>query len=268
MIKLTHGLAMMIMLGTTLPALAQSDTVPRYRMRLLGVYDDASGDPVEGVKISDVLGGASTITGKTGAISLFFLPEGTSVVRLQKLGYEVQTLTVTIAPDQTSPLTMLMHRVVELPTVVTTDVATAKIAATMRGFTDREHNRKTGYFVDDSILRKSEDSRLADVLRNRTPGVNITTVAGSMYLTTSSRCMDGTKAGPPQVYLDGIALSPDPISTGLGVMQPGPKVPFDLTRFQVSDLAGIEWYPDASLIPAELARPTDRCGALFLWTRH
>jgi hypothetical protein len=229
-------------------------------MRLLGIYDEGTGDPLEGVKVSDVLGGASTLTGKTGAISLFFLPEGTSVVRLQKLGYEAQTLTVSIGPDETKPLTLLMHRVVELPTVVTTDVATAKVAASLRGFADREHNHKTGHFVDDSILRKSENLSLADVLRNRTPGVEIVYKQGAMYLAPSPRCRDGTKAGPPQIYVDGVATSPE----GVGKSSADA---FDLSRFQVSDLAGIEWYPDASMIPAEIARPTDRCGALFLWTR-
>ena len=266
MIRLRHvaGVAIAMAVAATapvVPARAQDVSVPAYRMRLLGVYDDASGEPVEGVKVSDVFGGTSTVTGKTGAVSLFFLPEGTSVVRLQKLGFEVQTLTVTIAPTETTPLTMLLHRVVQLPTVVTTDVATTKVAPSLRGFEERARNRRTGYFVTDSTLRKNENQSLADVLRTNAPGVRLAYNQGAVYLAQSPRCRDGTAAGPPQIYVDGTLQSPE----GTKISK---DVQFDLTRFQISNLAGIEWYPDASLIPIEFAHPSDRCGALFLWTRQ
>jgi hypothetical protein len=98
-------------------------------------------------------------------------------------------------------------------------------------------------------------------VKNRTPGVNVAFNHGSVYLVPSPRCRDGTKAGPPQIYLDGVALSP------AGVNSPK-ATPFDLSGIQISDLAAIEWYPNASLIPTDLARPTNRCGALLLWTRQ
>jgi len=261
-----------LLLAVTAPRVgAQQDSVPSYRMRLLGVYDDQSGVPLDGVTVADLLAGMSTVTGKTGTVSLFFLPEGTSVVRLQKLGYEPQTLTVTISPSKTAPLTLLMHRVVQLPTVVTTDAATSHASSLLQGFEERARAQRTGYFIADSILRKNEDRNLADVLRTHAPGVSLNITQGFMYLTQSARCRDGTKAGPPQVYLDGTPLTadfPPPKPGGHPGASSSDQQPFDLSPYSVADLAGIEWYPDASMIPTEFAHPSARCGALFLWTRQ
>ncbi len=79
-----------------------------YRYRFLGVYDAATGQPVEGVEVSDALHGAKALTTKTGTVSLMFLPEGGSLVRVAKTGYETQTLTVPISPADTSPVTVIL----------------------------------------------------------------------------------------------------------------------------------------------------------------
>ena len=98
--------------------------VPNYRLRLLGVYDEGSGDPVAGVRVSDFVSGKSATTGNGGAVRLTFLPDGGGIVRIQKIGYETQMFPVAITPTDTVPITVVMRRVTELPAVVTTDSAT------------------------------------------------------------------------------------------------------------------------------------------------
>lgn len=259
--------AAMLFLVAAAQASAQQETLPAYRFRLLGAYDESTGSPIEGVKVSDALTGTSSMTSKEGMVRLFFLPDGGGLVRLQKLGYETQTFPVSITPSDTAPLTLLMRQVVALPTVVTTDAAPRPVSATLRGFDERARARRTGYFITDSTLRKHEDQSLADVLRTNAPGVSVTANQGTMYLAQSPRCRDGTKAGPPQLYLDGIPLASD-FPPGNSRLSGATLPPFDLTPYQISNLAGIEWYPDASMIPIEFAHPSNRCGALFLWTRH
>src|SRR5262249_35150640 len=90
----------------------------RYRYRLLGIFDASSGDPGSGVDVVDVMSGSKTQTGPTGTISLFFLPEGASLVRLRKAGYEAITMPVLIATTDTGAITVVMRRVTELQTVV------------------------------------------------------------------------------------------------------------------------------------------------------
>ncbi len=247
---------------------AQTEAVPPYRLRLLGVFDEQTGNPIDGAKVSDVLGRTSTVTGKTGVVSLVFLPEGMSLVRLRKLGYEPQTLLVNISPSDTTPLTLTMRHVFELAAVVTTAFATTIQSRRLSGFKERERSHASGYFINEVTLEKSASRQLADLLRGRLPAVGIADIQGEPYLTASQRCRDGADHGPPQLYVDGVPAAPDWIPANDRPMPPPDQTPFSLTRFQVSDLAGIEWYPDNTMLPMEFSSMSKRCGVLLLWTKY
>jgi hypothetical protein len=250
--------------------------LPSYRGRLLGVYDAENGNPVEGVRVSDVLSGTSALTTATGTVSLVFVPDGGGLVRLQRIGYETQTTFVSISPRDTTPVTLAIRRVTQLPTVVTTDSAPHYVSPALRGFLERS-KREAGYFIDEVALRKNENRTLADVMRARMPGAQFHEGNnGSVFLLKSPRCIEG---GPPQVYVDGVPISPDSIpqlrnssrggALGGQSAQPAPSIPpFDLSRFQVTELGAVEWYPDGEVVPIEFSHTSKRCGALLLWTRE
>jgi hypothetical protein len=84
--------------------------LPAYRYRLLGVYDQDTGDVIEGARVVDVNTGSYVNTSPTGTVSLMFLPEGESLLRIAKPGYEDLNLTVDIGPTATTPLTLLMKK--------------------------------------------------------------------------------------------------------------------------------------------------------------
>jgi hypothetical protein len=99
------------------PATAQdvADTrppapLPLFRYRLLGVYDEVTGDPIADADVLDVETGDHTRTAASGIISLVFLPEGGSPLRITKPGYEDLTLAVQISPETMRPLTLTMVR--------------------------------------------------------------------------------------------------------------------------------------------------------------
>ena len=84
------------------------DSLARYRFRLLGAYDAENGDPIADLAVTDAATGVSARTTSTGTVSLFFLLEGTSLVRLQHPWYRDTTIAVTISPRDTLPLTLLL----------------------------------------------------------------------------------------------------------------------------------------------------------------
>jgi hypothetical protein len=265
----------------------QRAAVPGYRARILGVYDDATGAPLDSVRVTELLHGNSSLTTETGTVALYFLPDGGGLVRLQKIGYEVQTFAVAISPADTTPMTITMRRVIELGPVISKAHQNPQyLSPALRGFEERRQAHAGGYFVSDSVLRLNEGRPLANVLASRMPNIKFAQgMASAMFLLKSARCVGG---GPPQVFLDGVPLTPDlrpdapgfrnyngPQRTVFGQPIAGTEdsknvddIEFDLSKFDVSSLAGVEWYPDSDVMPIEFSHSSRRCGALMIWTRE
>jgi len=257
---------------------------PSNRARVLGVFDETTGQPLDSVRVLDVLTGTWAMTTKTGTVSLSYLHEGGSLVRLQKVGYEAQTFPVSISAADTAPVTVILRRVTQLAAVVTrADSQPVYLSPALRGFEDRMRLHTAGYFIDEKTLRREDGRDLSNVLVGRVPGVIVNRMHSENFLMGSRRCGSG---GPPQVYLDGVPLTPDLSQDGLriaGLLTARPSnggtrertdpelvrnVPFDLSQFHVDNLAGVEWYPDGDMVPIEYDHTSGRCGALFLWTRE
>jgi hypothetical protein len=85
-------------------------TMPAYRYRLLGVYDDKTGDPIEGAFVTDLTTGTKARTTITGTVSLAFLSEGTTPIRISKEGFEDLSIGVEISETATTPLTLIMTK--------------------------------------------------------------------------------------------------------------------------------------------------------------
>ncbi len=77
---------------------------------MLGVYDQDTGDVIPEARVVDVNTGTYANTSPTGTVSLIFLPEGSSLLRITKAGYEDLNLPVDIGPTVATPLTLLMKK--------------------------------------------------------------------------------------------------------------------------------------------------------------
>lgn len=233
-------------------------TQAAYRNRLLGAFDERSGEPIDGLEVIDIASGTTALTTRTGTVSLAFLPEGTSLVRLRKLGYAPMTMSVAISPADTSPLTIIMKRSAqELPAVVTKDSASPYLSPALRGFDERMRAHLGGQFVAESTLRKMDSDVLSDVLR-RFHGATL--VHGNFVSTrksTSGPVLLGARPGlncDVAVYENGVKrASRDPI---------------DFDRVNVSDYAGVEFYAGPETYPAWISPTDNDCGVLLLWTRE
>ncbi len=90
---------------------ASSPFVPSWRVRILGVFDSESGESIEDAEVVDVLTGTKALTTKTGTVSLAFLTEGGSKIRVQKPGYKTITIEVLISPRDTVPVTLTLAKI-------------------------------------------------------------------------------------------------------------------------------------------------------------
>ncbi len=84
------------------------DSVLAYRRRLLGVYNERTGDPVVGAEVVDLASGLRSRTSKTGTVSLIYLEEGKTSIRIHRDGFRDEDMDVTIGPGNTNPITVVL----------------------------------------------------------------------------------------------------------------------------------------------------------------
>jgi hypothetical protein len=247
----------------TAPAFAQSpaSTVPAYRGRILGVFDAQTGDPIEGADISDVLNKNSSVTTKTGTVSLVFLPDGGTLVRIRKIGYETQTMMVAISPADTVPLTVLMARSAQtLPTVVTRDSAPPPRSMRLRDFVERMNAGAGGRFISEADLRKNDGKTNMTNMIRRLSGLQVQ--CGKPGGQRPMDCWAITRRAQSRMAIMGGECAVDLYMDGV------PYSDNDLNKLKVEEFAGVEYYAGGASIPIQYNKTGSSCGVLLLWTRE
>jgi hypothetical protein len=245
----------LIVLAMCAPAFADAQAAPpAYRARILGVYT-TDGDPIEGAEVSDQLSKTSALTTKTGTITLSFLPEGATLLRIRKVGFTAATMLVNIDPADTLPVTvMLKASVRELPTVVTRDSAPRYLSPGLREFENRRA-RGNGIFVTEAELRKNDTKMMTTIARNISGLKVVCARNGGTCIAASAR--QGSKFAlrggmcPADVYMDGV-----------------PSTDNNLERMRVQEFAAVEYYAGGARTPVEYNKTGSSCGVLLLWTRE
>ena len=82
--------------------------VASHTARLIGVFDEVTGEVVPGAEIVDVASGSFMRTSTTGTATLAFLSAGAKEIRIQKAGYEPLTLPVSMSPSDTAAVTVVL----------------------------------------------------------------------------------------------------------------------------------------------------------------
>jgi hypothetical protein len=235
-----------------------------YRHRILGVFDEQSGAPIESAEVIDALNHVSAQTTTTGTVSLIFLPDGGSMVQIKKVGYQPVTLIVEIGPADTIPLTLTLKRLAPmsagaaqtLPTVVTRDSAPAYISPGLQSFEERRRSG-FGHFMTEAELRKQDNRKLTNVIREL-PGATMrcpkTGPRKFECFAVSSRGLKNAIQGGDceiNLYIDGVAVSDN-----------------DLEKLSVNEFAALEFYSGGATIPVQYNRTGASCGAILLWSRE
>jgi hypothetical protein len=233
--------------------LATRAQLPAYRHRLLGVFDSQSGEPIEGAEVADVMQKNKSVTTKTGTVTMAYLPDGGSLVRIQKVGYQPKQMFVAISEADTVPMTVLLDKVATvLPAVVTRDSGRKYLSPALNAFEERRRSNAGGHFITEAELRKADSRRMTEVVR-QLPGLQMRCPkypaprSGECYPVSFRSHGDCVIA----VYVDGVPYSDN-----------------DLNKFQVPEYAAVEFYAGAASVPPEFNKTGSACGVLLFWTRE
>ncbi len=237
--------------------------------RLLGVFDDATSQPVAGAEVIDVATGTKAITSETGTVTLAFLELGTTVVKVRKVGYAERMFPVVVTADDTTSFTIILKPLGQaLPTVVTTGTAIA-----IGKMAEFERRRATGFghFLAQDQIERHADGRMSDVMQllagvkikyvsvgekgKPLPGAYIVSTRGAQSLDNHNTTF-GMDC-PAAVMLDGSF-----VYQGIGG-----EFPFDINSLSPGDIAGIEYYSGGATIPPELNGTRNACGLVVIWTK-
>jgi hypothetical protein len=223
---------------------------PTYRTRILGVFESQSGQPLEGVEVVDVFQHITAVTTRTGTVSLAFLPEGGSMLRIQKIGFRPVTQFVLISPADTVAITVLMEATVQaLPAVVTKDSAPVFLSPGLRAFEER---RRTGFgrFITEADLRKSDNRSLTNAVRQSGAAVSCSRNTPIRCFAVSTR--SGGSGCVLDVYYDGALVT---------------DANRDLEQIRTDQIGGVEIYEGTATVPAQYNRTSKGCGVMLLWSR-
>jgi hypothetical protein len=221
------------------------------------VFDSQTGEPIEGAQVTDAMNKVSALTTKTGTVTLIFLPDGGSLIRIQKIGYEPATVLAVISPADTVPLTVLLKVAVRaLPAVVTTDSSPHYRSPALRAFEERRHSNVGGHFVSEAELRKHDNQKITYLARGF-PGM----VVQCSRVGVNSCYAKSTRQGSKQA----LAGAGCPVDIYVDRVLYGDR---DLEKLNIDQFAGMEYYASGASMPAEFNRTGSSCGAILLWTRE
>jgi hypothetical protein len=250
---------------------AQAPDTTHKHVRVIGVFDSRSGEPVGGVQVLDVFSGSYAITSPSGAAPLSFVTfKGSAgVLELRKLGYQAKQ--VMVSSTDTMPITEILEPVVTLAPVVTTEkYRVDRDAGKWDGFEQR-CTSKGVTCVRTEELERRPIANLADFLIHA-DGVTMGGCGGGSGKWMANRngqcgkiAMRSSTIPPsycePTFFIDGFEWN-----SKLGAaadMTPGrpaeaPYVP--------SNVKAMEVYPTGGPRPMRF-EGNPQCGAVVIWTK-
>ena len=83
---------------------------PSLPLRIFGVLDVDTGEPVADVRVVDLATCTFARTTKTGTVSLSFMTAGNWRLSIEKAGYDSLTMPVAISPRDSNPVTVVLGR--------------------------------------------------------------------------------------------------------------------------------------------------------------
>src|SRR6185437_8834606 len=102
-------------------------------------------------------------------------------------GYEAQTMFVAISPADTTPITLVLQKATQLPTVVVNATAPTYRSPRLQE-AEKRIQTGVGYSINEAEMRKNDNSTLANTIRSRLPGLmSVTGPHGETYFVSTRK---------------------------------------------------------------------------------
>jgi hypothetical protein len=188
-------------------------------------------------------------TDSAGIVRIPDLDDGGHIVEAVARGYQAFFDKFTSGPGVPMPIELEL-----LPVVATAKAKGQPTELRVTGF-DQRHAGGQGKFFTLAQLKAANGRPLANLLKVDAGAFIATGQHGESLLASGAQPRPGAPCYAA-VVRDGLRIFP----FGDGAAPP------DLDKIFTDDLAGVEFYARAALVPAEL-REAATCGALVLWSR-
>lgn len=210
------------------------------------VFADSSRVALAGAAVSLADLGMSVQTKDDGSFRIAPVPVGAHRLSVRHIGYAPIDTTIEFRPNSAGAASIYLPRLTVLDSVVSTATVSRRAAEQIRLYQERRR-MGWGYAMDSTEVAKRP---AMDALLREFPRTDVLLLHGGDF-GVNLRDPAG-RACPALLWLDGIFQKDQEI----------------LRELHPEDLAAVEVYPDALLVPIELAQPQNLCGAIAIWTKQ
>lgn len=237
------------LLAIASPAAAQDapgDSVPT--ATLTGrVVSAMTGGPLENARVVLRNSGRGTITDSTGHFVIPNAPAGRDTVRVSLIGFAEEAVPLTLEPNRTTRVTLLLSETVLKVEDITVEVTQRDRSGKLSGFYERK-KKGFGHFITPEQIEERNAQRPSDYLRG-VPGVSVSASRLGRAQVRITRNPVGKNCNPV-VWIDGV-----------------PHHDFHIDQINRDDILAMEIYRGPSEAPARFTFRAEGCGIIVVWTQ-
>jgi hypothetical protein len=221
------------------------------RSSIVGLVTDQYDVPIRLAQVTAMGTTVSTLTDSLGRFRIDALPFGPYFLRVRKVGFGPQVLTVQLKTTDSADLHIRLDSRANVLATTTVTADAERANSRLRGFYERK-GKATGFFFEAEEIARRRPPQLTDLFR-AVPSLTVER-DGSGRQVVLGRLI-GTRRCAMALIVDGTFIKDGNALGALDGIAPPDQV------------RAVEVYTSNINVPAEFARPGTECGAVVVWTK-